>query len=158
INGRTCRLRDIQEFFAGTGLGGAKYALIEQGQIGEIVSARPTELRAIIEEAAGITKFKAKKHLAELKLEATRQNLTRLNDIIEEVEKQLSSLKRQAAKARRYKRIREEMRQYSRLFFRSEYRRIQKGLSEAVKEIDKARREELALAEQIEANEKYQRE
>ena len=110
INGRVARLRDIQDMFMGVGLGPDSYAIIEQGRIGQILSTKPMERRAIIEEAAGVTKFKTKKRLAEAKLESSKINLSRVNDIVVEVEKQLGSLKRQAAKARRYSEIREQMR------------------------------------------------
>jgi chromosome segregation protein len=110
INGRVGRLRDIQEMFMGVGLGPDSYAIIEQGRIGLILSTKPMERRAIIEEAAGVTKFKTKKRLAEAKLESSKVNLSRVNDIVIEVEKQLGSLKRQASKARRYSEIRDQMR------------------------------------------------
>src|SRR6202048_3932892 len=110
INGRVARLRDIQEMFMGVGLGPDSYAIIEQGRIGLILSTKPLERRAIIEEAAGVTKFKTKKRLAEAKLESSKVNLSRVNDIVVEVEKQLGSLKGQAAKARRYSEIRDQMR------------------------------------------------
>jgi chromosome segregation protein len=110
INGRVGRLRDIQEMFMGVGLGPDSYAIIEQGRIGLILSTKPLERRAIIEEAAGVTKFKTKKRLAEAKLESSKVNLSRVNDIVVEVEKQLGSLKRQAAKARRFSEIRDQMR------------------------------------------------
>jgi chromosome segregation protein len=110
INGRIARLRDIQEMFMGVGLGPDSYAIIEQGRIGLILSTKPMERRAIIEEAAGVTKFKTKKRLAEAKLESSKLNLARVNDIVIEVEKQLGSLKRQASKARRYAEVRDQMR------------------------------------------------
>jgi chromosome segregation protein len=110
INGRVARLRDIQEMFMGVGLGPDSYAIIEQGRIGQILATKPIERRAIIEEAAGVTKFKTKKRLSEAKLESSKVNLSRVNDIVVEVDKQLSSLKRQAAKARRYSEIRDHMR------------------------------------------------
>ncbi len=110
INGRVARLRDIQDLFMGIGLGPDSYAIIEQGRIGQILSSKPTDRRAIIEEAAGITKFKTKRRLSEAKLESSKVNLSRINDIFVEVEKQLGSLKRQASKARRYAEIREQMR------------------------------------------------
>jgi chromosome segregation protein len=110
INGRVARLRDIQEMFMGVGLGPDSYAIIEQGRIGQILATKPMERRAIIEEAAGVTKYKTKKRLSEAKLESSKVNLSRVNDIVVEVEKQLGSLKRQAAKARRYAEVREQMR------------------------------------------------
>src|SRR5271155_5500676 len=109
IDGRVARLRDIQDLFIGTGLGPESYAIIEQGRIGQILSNKPQDRRAIIEEAAGIGKFKTKKRLAEAKLEGAKQNLSRVFDILEEVGRQANSLKRQASKARRYEELREEM-------------------------------------------------
>jgi chromosome segregation protein len=110
INGRIARLRDVQEIFMGVGLGPDSYAIIEQGRIGQILNSKPMDRRAIIEEAAGITMYKTKRRLAEAKLEASKINLSRVNDILVEVEKQLASLKRQASKARRYAELREQMR------------------------------------------------
>ncbi len=117
INGRLVRLRDVQDIFMGTGLGPDSYAIIEQGRVGMILSSKPSDRRAIIEEAAGITKFKAKRKLAESKLEQARQNLLRVNDITEEVSRQLGSLKRQAAKAKRYRELRDRMRELARDLF-----------------------------------------
>ncbi len=111
IDGKPCRLRDIQEIFLGTGLGPNSYAIIEQGRIGQLLSSKPSDRRALIEEAAGITKFKAKRKLAESRLEAARQNLSRVNDILAEVDRHRNSLKRQAGKARRYIELRRRMRQ-----------------------------------------------
>jgi chromosome segregation protein len=110
INGRVARLRDIQEIFMGIGLGPDSYAIIEQGRIGQILNSKPMDRRAIIEEAAGITMYKTKRRLSEAKLDASKVNLSRVNDIFVEVEKQLASLKRQASKARRYAELREQMR------------------------------------------------
>lgn len=110
INGRVARLRDVQEIFMGVGLGPDSYAIIEQGRIGQILNSKPMDRRAIIEEAAGITMYKTKRRLAEAKLEASKINLSRVNDILVEVEKQVASLKRQASKARRYAELREQMR------------------------------------------------
>jgi chromosome segregation protein len=109
INGKTARLRDIQDLFSGTGLGPESYAIIEQGRIGQILSNKPADRRAIIEEAAGIGKYKTRKRLAEAKLESAKQNLSRVFDILEEVGRQVNSLKRQASKARRYEELRTEM-------------------------------------------------
>ena len=124
LNGKLCRLRDIQELFMGTGLGPESYALIEQGRIGQILSSRPTDRRAIIEEAAGITKFKTKKRLAEARLEDAKTNLNRVNDIFEEVTRQMNSLKRQASKAERYAKLRDEMRAKLRVVLASKFARM----------------------------------
>ncbi len=110
INKTPCRLRDITDFFLGTGVGTKAYAIIEQGRIGQIVSSRPQDRRAIIEEAAGITKFKAKKKAAEKKLDQTRQNLMRVSDIVTELDKRMGTLRRQAQKAERYRKYKAEMR------------------------------------------------
>ena len=109
MNGEGCRLRDIQDLFMGTGLGPDSYAIIEQGRIGQILSSRPSDRRAIIEEAAGVSKFRTRKRLAEAKLESSRQNLVRVTDILEEVSKQVNSLKRQASKARRHRELTEAL-------------------------------------------------
>ena len=110
LNGKICRLRDIQDIFMGTGLGGESYAIIGQERIGQLLSSKPLDRRGIIEEAAGITRFKTKKRLAELRLESAKQNLARVNDIFEEVTRQMATLKRQAAKAERYGSLRDELR------------------------------------------------
>ncbi|MGB6387464.1 MAG: chromosome segregation protein SMC [Terriglobales bacterium] len=130
LNGKLCRLRDIQELFMGTGLGPESYALIEQGRIGQILSSRPTDRRAIIEEAAGITKFKTKKRLAEARLEDAKTNLNRVNDIFEEVTRQMNSLKRQASKAERYAKLRDEMRAKLRVVLASKFAQMdQEGVA-----------------------------
>src|SRR5437868_1542212 len=137
LNGKLCRLRDIQDIFMGTGLGPESYAIIEQGRIGQILSSKPHDRRAIIEEAAGITRFKTKKRLAELRLEQSRQNLSRINDIFDEVTRQMNSLKRQAAKAERYGKLRDEMREKLRIVLASKLTHMT--------------RENAALEEQIQA-------
>ncbi len=110
INGTPVRLMDVTNLFLGTGVGKRAYSIIEQGRIGFIVSSKPEDRRHLIEEAAGVTKFKARKRQAERKMEQTRQNLLRVSDIIQEIERSLASLKRQAQKAERYKKYRAEMR------------------------------------------------
>ncbi|MFK8003714.1 MAG: chromosome segregation protein SMC [Polyangiales bacterium] len=110
INRTPVRLMDVTNLFLGTGVGRRAYSIIEQGRIGYIVSSKPADRRGMIEEAAGITKFKVRKAAAERKMESTRSNLMRVGDILGELEKSLSSLKRQAQKAERYKRYREEVR------------------------------------------------
>ena len=102
LNRTPCRLRDIQQLFMDTGIGRSAYSIMEQGKIDMILSSRPEDRRAIFEEAAGITKYKAQKREALRKLEATEANLLRLADIIKEVKRQIGSLQRQAGKARRY--------------------------------------------------------
>jgi chromosome segregation protein len=110
INGQTCRLKDIHELFMDTGAGPKAYSIIEQGQISKIVASKPEDRRVLVEEAAGITKFKARKKESLRKIEAAQSNLARINDIVSEIERQLASLERQAAKARQYKNYKEELR------------------------------------------------
>ena len=124
LNGKLCRLRDIQDIFMGTGLGPESYAIIEQGRIGQILSSKPTDRRAIIEEAAGITKFKTRKRLAEARLEDAKLNLARINDIFDEVTRQMNSLKRQASKAERYAKLRDEMRAKLRVVLASKFTQL----------------------------------
>jgi len=145
MNGRQCLLRDVQDLFAGTGLGGAHYAIIEQGRIGQILSSKPLDRRGLIEEAAGITKFKSRKRATELKLESAKQNLTRLNDIISEVERQVNSLKRQAQKARRYRRLREEMRSLLKVIFTADYYRLNEATERVARELEEAGRKQAEL-------------
>jgi chromosome segregation protein len=149
LNGKLCRLRDIQELFMGTGLGPESYALIEQGRIGQILSSRPTDRRAIIEEAAGITKFKTKKRLAEARLEDAKQNLSRVNDIFEEVTRQMNSLKRQASKAERYAKLREEMRAKLRLVLASKFAQLDRESLEVDERINSLAEEMRHRAESV---------
>ncbi len=146
MNGRSCRLRDVQDLFAGTGLGGAHYAIIEQGRIGQVLSAKPMDRRALIEEAAGISKFKMRQHAAELKLEASRQNLSRVTDILAEIERQQNSLRRQAGRARRYQKFRQEMRDLMRSVYVVDFRATTKVLEdlEAVLEAGSVREAEIS--------------
>ena len=116
LDGVVSRLRDVQELFMGTGVGSKAYAIIEQGTIGLILSSKPTDRRMIIEEAAGITKYKSRRRSAELKLTAAQQNLFRVNDIVYEITRQMNSLKRQAGKARRYRRLRDAMDRLEKVF------------------------------------------
>ncbi|HZT70037.1 MAG TPA: chromosome segregation protein SMC [Terriglobia bacterium] len=130
INGRASRLRDIQDIFMGTGLGPESYAIIEQGRIGQILSSKPSDRRLILEEAAGISKFKARKRAAELKLESSRANLSRITDILEEVIKQVNSLKRQASKARRFRELQEELQGRQRVTLASRLRILESQCQE----------------------------
>ena len=92
LNGKTCRLRDITDLFAGTGLSGAHYAIIEQGRIGQILSAKPADRRNLIEEAAGISKFRSRQRAAESRLDSAKSNLGRISDIVSEIETQVKAL------------------------------------------------------------------
>ena len=146
IDGKVCRLRDIHELLMDTGLGAKAYAIIEQGKIGMILSSRPTDRRQLIEEAAGITKYKARRRAAELKLEAAQQNLTRVDDIVFEVERQRGALKRQAAKARRYRRLRDELRRWEKVRFAGRYRELARSLDAVRARLTEARERDAAAA------------
>ena len=111
LNGRRCRLRDIQDLLARTQVGTRLYSTIEQGKIDQILASKPRDRRAMFEEAAGILGYKTRRRQSEIKLEAAQANLLRISDITSEVEKQINSLKRQAAKARRYRRLLEGLRE-----------------------------------------------
>ena len=149
IDGQVCRLRDVHELLMDTGLGAKAYSIIEQGKIGMILSSRPADRRQLIEEAAGITKYKSRRRSAELKLEAAQQNLTRIDDIVFEVEKQRGTLKRQAAKARRYKRLREELRRWEKVLFARRYRELSAAIGEVRGRLDAARERETAAAARV---------
>ncbi len=125
MNGALCRLRDIHELFMDTGLGSKAYSFIEQGKIGQILSNKPTDRRALIEEAAGVTKYRARRRQTQWKLDATQQNLLRVNDIVTEVEKQLDSLKRQASKARRRMVLQEEQLGLERIVYGRTFAKLQ---------------------------------
>ena len=145
LDGRRCRLKDIQALLEGTGLGPNSYALIEQGRIGQILSSKPADRRSLIEEAACITLFKSRRYAAEMKLEMAQQNLLRVNDIVQEVTRQLNSLRRQAAKARRYNRLREELRGLHKLRMGMEQRELQAGLEQCSARLAAARQQEQAI-------------
>jgi len=111
INKIPCRLLDVREFFMGTGVGARTYSLVEQGSVASLVEAKPEERRQFIEEAAGISKYKSRKESATRKMEATQQNLLRLNDIIREVKSQLNAISRQAKKAEQYKALKKAVKE-----------------------------------------------
>lgn len=142
INKTPCRLLDITELFMDTGVGTRAYSIIEQGKIGQILHSRPEERRFLIEEAAGVTKFKSRKQVALKKIEGTRQNLARLADVLGEIRRQLASLQRQAKKAEKFREYRDELREIELLFTAREYRETQQQRVVAEREL-------VALNEQI---------
>ena len=146
IDGDVCRLRDVQDLLMDAGIGVKGYAVIEQGKIGQILSAKPTDRRQLIEEAAGVTKYKSRRRAAELKLDAAQQNLTRVDDIIYELEKQRNSLKRQSAKARKYRRLREELRRWEKVLFARRYHALEQAIEAARARLEDARAREQAAA------------
>ena len=149
MTGSVCRLRDVHDLLMDTGLGAKAYAIIEQGKIGMILSTRPTDRRQLIEEAAGVTKYKARRRAAELKLEAAQQNLTRIDDIVFEVEKQRGTLKRQAAKARRYQQLRDELRRWEKVLFARKYRQLAETIESARARLADARERESVAAARV---------
>jgi chromosome segregation protein len=111
INKVDCRLKDVIELFLGTGIGSKAYSIVEQGKVDELVNSKPEERRALIEEAAGTSKYKSRKVVAERKLERTQQNLLRVTDIVREIERQIRSMELQAKKAERYRALRSELKE-----------------------------------------------
>ena len=154
INGRAARLRDIQDLFSGTGLGPESYAIIEQGRIGQILSNKPADRRAVIEEAAGIGKYKTRKRLAEAKLESSKQNLSRVFDILEEVGRQVNSLKRQASKARRYEELRTEMVAHLRRAVSGRFRMLEREAAKLALDLNQAQAGFQSLAAQVQDKER----
>ena len=153
IDGRLARLRDIQDLFMGTGLGPESYAIIEQGRIGQILSSKPQDRRGVIEEAAGITRFKTRKRLAEAKLEGAKQNLARVYDILEEVTRQANSLKRQAQKARRYGELKAELESRLKVVLSGKYRLLERDAAKTAIELNLAEAEFKNLGTQAEERE-----
>ncbi len=153
LNGRACRLRDITDLFAGTGLSGAHYAIIEQGRIGQILSAKPADRRSLIEEAAGISKFRARQRAAESRLEGAKANLSRIYDIVSEVETRVNSLRRQAAKTRRFKILQEEFRSLLRQLYAAEGRYLSNLSADLKKQLAVAGEAEERLHAEVDAKE-----
>lgn len=153
LNNTACRLRDIQMLFMDTGIGRTAYSIMEQGKLDLILSSRPEDRRAIFEEAAGITKYKAQKKEALRKLEFTDANLIRLSDIMKEVKRQIGSLQRQAGKARRYKALFDDLRNLDTHFSRKSHDEIRLALTAAEKEIERLRDLQRSLEEQVESQE-----
>ncbi len=158
LNGKTCRLRDIQDLFAGTGLSGAHYAIIEQGRIGQILSAKPSDRRNLIEEAAGISKFRTRQRAAETRLDSARTNLGRISDIVSEIEKHANSLRRQASKTRRYIVLQEEFRVLLRQLFAAEGKFLSSAIENFEKQLAEAVEVEHGFAAKVAAQEEAFRE
>ena len=129
----------------GSGLGPESYAIIEQGRIGQILSTKPQDRRAVIEEAAGITRFKTKKRLAEAKLESAKANLARVFDILEEVSRQVNSLKRQAAKTKRYGELKAEMVAQLRVALSGRFRMLEREATKTTLDLNAATAELQAM-------------
>ena len=153
LNGKTCRLRDITDLFAGTGLSGAHYAIIEQGRIGQILSAKPADRRNLIEEAAGISKFRSRQRAAESRLDSAKTNLGRISDIVSEIETQVNSLRRQAAKTRRFKILQEEFRYLLRQLYAAEGKYLSDLSAELKLQLGRSEEIEKDLQAQVKAKE-----
>jgi chromosome segregation protein len=149
INGRTVRLKEIKDLLMDTGLGIRAYSVIEQGKVGMILSGKPQERRRLLEEAAGVTRYKARRRIAEVKLEEARGNLLRLDDIVSEVERALRSLKRQAAAARRYREREAEHRALLSRVLAGRWARLSAELSELAGALAAAEEREAALTAEL---------
>ena len=153
LNKTGCRLRDIQNLFADTGVARAAYSMMEQGRIDMILSSRPEDRRAVFEEAAGITKYKTQKREALRKLEATEANLLRVGDIIKEVKRQIGSLQRQAGKARRYQALHADLRTLDTHHSRKQLDSMERELASCRAEIERLSESETATRNKIEIGE-----
>ncbi|MEE8573782.1 MAG: AAA family ATPase, partial [Thermodesulfobacteriota bacterium] len=149
INKVPARLKDIVELFTDTGIGTNAYSIIEQGQIGWLINAKPIERRVLFEEAAGINKYKQKKDASLRRLDATKLNLTRVNDIIVEVKRQLNSLNRQAKKAERYKKFKTELRALDLNLSKIEYEKLSTDRINAERSLDGLKDKELSINSEI---------
>ncbi len=164
INGASCRLRDVQELFMDTGIGKEGYSIIGQGQIDKILSGKPEDRRELFDEAAGIVKFKRRKYAAEKNLEEERLNLSRVTDIMKEIEKQLAPLEKQSAVAKIYLKLKEELKGLEVAQFLKEYEKLRttkdqideklgiatKDFEQAKEEYENTKEEYLRLEQQIE--------
>src|SRR5882762_5580510 len=153
LNKTLCRLRDIQDLFADTGIARSAYSMMEQGKIDMILSSRPEDRRAVFEEAAGITKYKTQKREALRKLEATEANLLRIGDIIKEVKRQIGSLQRQAGKAKRYQALHADLRVLDTHHSRKQLQALDNRLRECQQEIDRLTQSEQEIRAKIDEGE-----
>ncbi len=153
LNKRSCRLKDIKDLFLDTGLDVKSYSILDQGRIGEILNSKPIDRRFLIEEVAGVMKYKARKAEALSKLESSKENIQRINDIVHEVRRQLNSLDRQVRKAERYKRLIDELKEIELRIARREFLHLSEQLAGVTAELeqfhekDASKRAELSTAE-----------
>jgi chromosome segregation protein len=153
LNKTPCRLKDIHNLFMDTGIGRSAYSIMEQGKIDQILSSRPEDRRAIFEEAAGITRFKSQRKEALRKLEATEANLLRIDDVIKEVNRQIASMQRQAAKARRYQTLLSELRTFETHSARQQWERMDDARRAGQEELESQRARQAELEGEIESSE-----
>ncbi|MBW1850392.1 MAG: chromosome segregation protein SMC [Deltaproteobacteria bacterium] len=149
INNVPCRLKDIQEIFMDTGLGNRAYSIIGQGRIGTIIEQKPEETRVMLEEAAGITKYRKKVEASQRKIEHTETNLQRIEDILGEVKSQIRSLKRQSSKARRYKSICEEIQKLELILYSNTYQQLKEESGSKLKSTEDLVQQELATSTEL---------
>lgn len=142
INKTPCRLKDITELFLGTGIGSKAYAIIEQGRVEQLINAKPEDRRLFIEEAAGTTLYRSRKLAAERKMERTRENLLRVNDILREIERQIQYLHRMAKKAEQYRALQEEIRQLDLALCAGQWRQLSAALAALEAELSAYREQE----------------
>jgi chromosome segregation protein len=145
INKTACRLKDITELFLGTGIGSKAYGIIEQGRVDQLVNAKPEERRLFIEEAAGTTLYRSRKLAAERKMERTRENLARVNDILSEISRQVQYLERQAKKAEEFRRLQQEIRRLELGLARDQWQRLQADLAALATQLQQLIEDEAAL-------------
>src|ERR1051326_7467561 len=153
LNGKRVRMKDISDILMDTGLGIRNYSVMEQGKIDLILSNKPQDRRRLIEEAAGITKYKTKRRAAELKLEETQQNLLRIDDTLAEVTRNLNSLKRQAGKARRHKELSEQLSTAKRALYKGRILLAQEEQSAAEAAVTEAQSREAELSRELASHE-----
>src|SRR6201996_6454744 len=153
LNKTPCRLKDIQNLFADTGVARSAYSMMEQGKIDLILSSKPEDRRAVFEEAAGIMKYKTQKREALRKLEATEANLLRIGDIIKEVKRQIGSLQRQAGKARRYQTLHADLRVLETHHACKQLDQLENELQECRNELERINETERAALADIEQRE-----
>lgn len=142
INKTACRLKDITELFLGTGVGSKAYAIIEQGRVEQLINAKPEDRRLFIEEAAGTTLYRSRKLAAERKMERTRENLLRVNDVLREIDRQIQFLHRMAKKAEQYRALQEEIRQLDLALCGVQWRRLRAEIEEIESELAREREQE----------------
>src|SRR5438477_3873272 len=153
LNKTSCRLKDIHNLFADTGVGRTAYSIMEQGKIDLILSSRPEDRRSVFEEAAGITKYKTQKKEALRKLEATEANLLRIGDIVKEVKRQIGSLQRQAGKARRYQALHADLQVLDTHHSRTQLDSLQAELEQSRESAERFDQKQKAAEREIEDHE-----
>src|SRR3989304_5883428 len=149
INGTPCRLKDITEMFLDTGAGARAYSTVDQGKVEHLITAKPEEKRTLIEEAAGIVRYRVRRRETERKIESTKENLRRLKDIMDEINRQMGSLSRQARDAEEFKRLSEEARSLESRIIYSKLYKMEEEKNRLIQEKSELEEQVLSLSEQI---------